>query len=160
MRTFTFIALAVAAVCLAVAVPLTGAALIAYPALAQAVVTDSRVSFDPFIAEVLPYLLALFSAIITAAIAWATKKLTDWTGINIEAKHREALQSALLNGARATLARHTPHNVVLDMKSVPIKEGVEFVLNSVPDAVRYFGLSPDDIEKHLTPKLVALTGSK
>lgn len=119
---------------------------------------DTRVNFDPFIAEVLPYLMTFLAAVFTAAIAWASKKLNDWTGIQIEAKHREALQSALLNGARTAIASNMPSGIGLDVRSVSLKAGIEFVLASVPDAVEYFGLSPADIEKHLIPKLSALSG--
>jgi hypothetical protein len=134
---------------------------VASPAFAQAVASPATtVNFDPFIAEIMPYVLALASAVIAAGVAWITRKVHQWTGINIEAKHREALQSALTNGARAAIGRYTPGGVAFDMKSVPIKLGVDFVLHSVPDAVKHFGLSEADIEKHLMPKLVAMVGGK
>lgn len=140
---------------------LLAVAVLAYPYAAQAQVTpNTSIDLDPFIAEVMPYLLALFGAVITAAVAWTTKKLNDWTGINIEAKHREALQSALLNGARAIMVKYTPQGMKIDIANAPIREGVEFVLSSVPDAVKYFGLTPDEIEKHLMPKLGSLVGVK
>lgn len=121
-------------------------------------VTNTTVNFDPFIAELMPYVLTFASAVIAAAVAWATKKLNDWTGIEIEAKHREALQSALMNGARSAITNNMPSGVGLDVKSVSVKTGVDFVLKSVPDAVAYFGLSPADIERHLIPKLNAIAG--
>lgn len=134
--------------------------LFAIPFTAAAQETDSSVSLDPFISEVMPYLLALLSAVATAALAWITKKVHDWTGITIEARHREALQSALMNGARAAMAKVVPKGVAVDINNVAIREGVKFVLESVPDAVAYFGLTPADIEKHLTPKLVAIAGGQ
>ena len=117
-------------------------------------------SLDPFIAEVMPYLLALLSVVASAALAWITKKIHEWTGITIEARHREALQSALMNGARAALAKSVPQGMAVDINNVAVREGVRFVLESVPDAVKYFGLTPADIEKHLAPKLVAIVGGK
>lgn len=134
--------------------------ILAAPIAALAQEANSTVNLDPFLAEVVPYLMTLLAAIVTAAIAWASKKLNDWTGIQIEAKHREALQSALLNGARAAIARNLPQGVNIDVKSVALKEGIDFVLKSVPDAVAYFGLTPADIEKHLIPKLTAIVAEK
>lgn len=124
----------------------------------EAAGTGSVVSFDPFIAALMPYLEAIALAVITAAFGWVARKVHEWTGITVEAKHREAFQSATLNGARAIAAKYGPTNVQIDVKSVPLKEGVEFVLRSVPDAVKYFKLEPEDIARHLEPKLVAITG--
>lgn len=130
-------------------------------AIAQEVAAKpTAIHFDSLIAEVTPYLLAFFGAVITAAITWATKKLSDWTGITIEANHREALQSALLNGARYAIAKTTPTGVMVDLRNTTLASGVQFVVDSVPDAVAYFGLTPEDIERHLAPKVSAILGDK
>ncbi len=147
---FRTVAIATLVVCLALLGPPVSAA------LAQ----DTRVDLDPFIAEVMPYVVMLASAIVAFALAWITRKVHQWTGINIEAKHREAFQSALTNGARAAIARITPDGISVDVRHPVAKHGVDFVLRSVPDAVRYFGLTPDDIERHLRPKLLDLAGGK
>lgn len=116
---------------------------------------DTRVDLDPFIADMMPYIVTLFGAIVSFAVAWMAKKASEWTGIQVEAKHREALQSALTNGAKAALAKFTPKGLSFDVKSVPLAEGIEFVLRSVPDAVEYFGLDEQDLARHLQPKLVS-----
>lgn len=132
-----------------------------FAALAQDVaLRPTVVDLNSFFAEITPYILALFGAVITAAITWATKKLSDWTGITIEANHREALQSALMNGARFALAKATPTELKLDLKNATLASAVRFVLDSVPDAVAYFGLTPEDIERHLAPKVAAILSEK
>ncbi|MEN5275744.1 hypothetical protein ABE527_02225 [Brucella sp. TWI432] len=130
-------------------------------AVAQEVADKTTVvHFDSLIAEFTPYLLAFFGAVITAAITWATKKLSDWTGITIEANHREALQSALMNGARYAVAKATPNGVKVDLRNAALASGVKFVIDSVPDAVKYFGLTPEDLERHLAPKVSAVISDK
>lgn len=125
------------------------------------VVRDTRVDLNPLIDEILPYFLMVLGTIVTAALTWVAKKFNDSTGMNIEAKHREALQSALLNGARAAIDRYRPEELSIDVRNAALKEGVEFVIRSVPDAVDYFDLSPDDIQRHLQPKMnVAKTENK
>lgn len=117
---------------------------------------DTRIDLDPFITSVMPYLLALFGTIISAAIGFATLKLQQWTGINVEAKHREALQSALTNGALNMVAKVTPKGVTIDVGNAAIADGVEYVLKSVPDAVQYFGLTPARVQEMLAPKIAAV----
>lgn len=132
----------------------------AFYAYGQEVVTtapDTTVDFSPFLAEVVPYVMSLAAAIVSAALAWIAQQITRRTGIQVEAAHREALQSALMNGARLVVGRLTPEELRLDVKTPMMKEGIEFVLRSVPDAVKYFGLTPEDVERHLKPKLVAAT---
>lgn len=144
----------------AAALALAAIAFLLSPFVAFAQENSTTVNLDPVIAEFVPYVLAVLGAVITAAVAWAAKKFSDLTGISIEARHREALQSALMNGARAAVAKATPSGVTVDVGNAAVKQGVDFVLASVPDAVAYFGLSPSDVEAHLTPKLVELVGSE
>lgn len=136
------------------AVALALAALFVTGAFGQeAVVRDTRVDLNPLVDEIVPYFLMVLGTIVTAALTWVAKKFNDSTGMNIEAKHREALQSALLNGARAAIDRFRPDELSVDVRNAALKEGIEFVLRSVPDAVDYFNLSPADIERHLQPKI-------
>lgn len=142
--------------CLAVAAAIL-MPLLALGAYAQEAAAGTVVNFDPFIAEVVPYVVALVGAVVAAGVAWITRLLHSWTGIQIEARHRDALQSALMNGARSAIAGYTPNGVRIDLKHPVVSEGVRFVLSSVPDAVKYFGLSPADIERHLLPKIAVVT---
>lgn len=131
-------------------------AVLLVPYLAMAQDTGTQVSLDPLIDSLYPYVLTIVGAIIAAATAWITKKINEWTGISIEARHREALQSALMNGARYIAAEHKPTGVSIDLKNRHLAAGVRFVRDSVPDAVKHFGLTTEDIEKHLIPKISQL----
>lgn len=131
--------------------PLTLLAIMfSFPAWAQ----DTTVDTTGFLGWLRPYAVELMGLVIAAAIAWATKKFHDLTGIQIEAKHREALQSALRNGANLALDK-LPGGGTIDVKSAPVAAAIRYVLESVPDAVKYFELTPDKIADLLKPKLVA-----
>lgn len=123
--------------------------LMSWPALAQ----DTIVHTEGFFGWLRPYAVELMGLVIAAAIAWASKKFHDWTGIEIEAKHREALQSALRNGANLAIDK-IPVGGPIDVRSAPVAAAIRYVLESVPDAVNYFGLSPEKIADLLKPKLI------
>lgn len=126
------------------------AVLMSWPALAQDTIVDTA----GFFGWLRPYVVELVGLVIAAAITWATKKFHDLTGIQIEAKHREALQSALRNGANLALDK-LPSGGTIDVRSAPVAAAIRYVLESVPDAVKYFELTPDKIADLLKPKLVA-----
>lgn len=121
-----------------------------FPAWAQ----DSTVDFGGFFGWLRPYAVELMGLVIAGAIAWATKKFHDLTGIEIEAKHREALQSALRNGANLAIDK-IPIGGSIDIRSPAVAAAIRYVLESVPDAVKYFELTPEKIADLLRPKLFA-----
>jgi hypothetical protein len=77
---------------------------------------------------------------VAALVQWFRK-----LGIDIEAKHRDALQTALQSAAMLALARGTGQGASY--------AAIEYVRNSVPDAVAKFGLDDQRIEELLLPKI-------
>ncbi|MFN3647853.1 MAG: hypothetical protein ACK4S2_15325 [Gemmobacter sp.] len=63
----------------------------------------------------LPHLLELASGLLALAIGWAAMRFNAWTGIQIEARHREALHAALMTGARAAVSRGLPVQQAVDL---------------------------------------------
>jgi hypothetical protein len=114
---------------------------------------NTTVEFTGFLGWLTPYLVELVAIVIAGAVAWATKKFHDLTGITIEAKHREALQSALNNGAKLIIDR-IPATGTIDVKSPAMATAINYVIKSVPDAVAFFGLTPERIGELLKPKLM------
>lgn len=125
------------------------ALLMSWPALAQ----DTIVHTEGFFGWLRPYVVELVGLVIAGAVTWATKKFHDLTGMQIEAKHREALQSALRNGANLVIDR-IPVGGPIDVKSAAVASAIRYVMESVPDAVAYFNLSPEKIADLLKPKLL------
>jgi hypothetical protein len=93
--------------------------------------------------QLLPQLL---NFLIVGLLAMISAIAHRWFGISVEGKHREALQSALANGARLLL-----------QPGGTIEEAIDYVLRSVPDALKRFGkTSPDDIRTLLEPHILSL----
>ena len=71
-----------------------------------------------------PILMELATLFILALVGALVELVRRYTGISIEAKHREALQSALQNGARLLLSGLTREHAI------------DYVAASVPDALK------------------------
>lgn len=122
----------------------------AVPAFAQ-----SELAAESIYAVVQPYLLAVVSVVATAIVGWLAELLRRKFHLDIEASHREALQTALTNGAGLLITRlgGAIAGRKLDLKSVVLAEAVNYVLQSVPDAVRHFGVTPEAIAEKIEAKL-------
>lgn len=80
------------------------------------------------IASAAPHLLELVSLAITAIIGWAAAAARRKWGIEIEARHREALHWALYSAAQLAVKNQLTGKQALDLM-------LEYVRRSVPDAI-------------------------
>jgi hypothetical protein len=85
------------------------------------------------------YLMPVLGTIVTGAIGWGAMAFQAWSGYQIEAKHREALHSAIMTGIGFARSKLTGSGPAIDEKQVVI-QAKEYVERSVPDALRHFGL--------------------
>lgn len=99
-------------------------------------------------AYIAPYLIEW---VVGLAITYGTVLLHKYTGIQIEAKSREALQSALRNAAIRAL---DSVNGTVDQS-----KALDYVRNSVPDKLDYFKLEDFDVERLLEPHIDAVRKS-
>ncbi|MBO9589051.1 hypothetical protein [Devosia sp.] len=111
-----------------------------------------------FLQQLLVAVLPALGLAITAVLTWAANELHKRTGIDIEARHREALQSALLNGVKFALQKagwlpNTPLPANL------LGFASSYVSSSVPDALKHFNIDPSVpqgiavLERLITPHL-------
>lgn len=102
-----------------------------------------------------PYLLAIVSVLATAIVGWLAELLRRKFNLDIDAAHREALQTALTNGAGLLIGKlgDAAAGRKLDLKSAALAEAVNYVLQAVPDAVRHFGITPEAIAEKIQAKL-------
>jgi uncharacterized membrane protein len=100
-------------------------------------------------------LLSAVSIIVTAIIAYVANLIRQKTGIDIEARHREALQTALANGAGLIINKlgSSIGDKTIDVRSPLIRDAVNYVSTAAPDAIRNFGLAPDQLAEKLVAKL-------
>jgi hypothetical protein len=84
--------------------------------------------FSLFAEPLLPMLLQGISAILGILLIHITSTVKTRWGIEIEARHREALHAALMSGIRAALSRNMSGQAA-------ITAAIQHALKSVPDAV-------------------------
>lgn len=138
---------------LGIAVCAVAALALALPAVASAEAASTQPAFFD---TVNPLLFNLLSAGIAVGVGYAIKRFTDWTGISIEAKHREALQSALENAARLAIG-HLESKLIgkpIDRGNPALLAATKYVRQSVPDAVGFFKLTDDKLADLISPKLI------
>ena len=130
--------------------------LISVPAFAQ-----TEVPVEGLYNVLQPYLLTVVSVIATAIVGWLAELLRRKFNLDIDAAHREALQTALANGAGLLIGRagNAVAGKKLDLKSAMLAEAVNYVLQAVPDAIRHFGITPEAVAEKLQAKLPQVSTS-
>lgn len=129
----------------AVGAVLTMLALTAMPASAGAT--------SDFITAAAPGVVELIGLALTWLIGWAASRARQKWGIEIEARHREALQSALLNGARLALNRQLTGKAAIDLV-------LTYIRASVPDAIGALKASPEVLTDLARAKLEQAAAEK
>ncbi|WEK05789.1 MAG: hypothetical protein P0Y65_05905 [Candidatus Devosia phytovorans] len=133
-------------------------------AFAQAVYADPVILTEQtFTQQLLTAILPALGLVITAVLTWAANELRKRTGIDIEARHREALQSALVNAILYALQRA---RWVAGQPTDPLLNVARgYVEHSVPDALAKFGIDTATstgkamLDRLLTPHLPLPAGT-
>lgn len=125
--------------------------LIITPAFAQ----ETTVAVGGFYALAQPYLVTIAGVIAAAIVGWIAELVRRKFNLDIEARHREALQTALTNGAGLLIARggDALAGKKIDVKNPVAAAAINYVLAGAPDAIKYFGLTPDAVGEKLAAKL-------
>lgn len=121
-------------------------------ALAQIIAPDpNAVTGTSIFGVARPYVLEILSIIITLIVGWAALLIQRWTGMEVEAKHREALQTTLRNAAALLVESVDKKVETLNFRTSDPKvaEAIRYVTNGAPDALKYFDLGPERIAKML-----------
>lgn len=101
---------------------------------------------ETLIDNALPALLDLLGIILAALLAWAAAAAKRKFGIDVEARHREALHSALMTGARLALARQLTGAAAVELIVTHARE-------SVSDAIGHLQPTGDFLERMAEAKL-------
>lgn len=96
-----------------------------------------------------PYIPVLLDALVYGLIGYAALLIRRWTGIEIEAKHREALHSAIRNGVLQAASR--------GMTGPEAKKLIAgYVTESVPEALVRLAPSPEVLDGLIRAKMAEL----
>ncbi|WP_312531350.1 hypothetical protein, partial [Paracoccus sp. (in: a-proteobacteria)] len=91
-------------------------------------IPQRKLIMDLIKAAVMPHILEVTSILLASLIGWAANTVRKKWGIDIEAKYRDALHSAMMTGARLALQRGLTGQEA-------INQILQHVQISVPDAV-------------------------
>ncbi|MFD1913788.1 hypothetical protein [Halodurantibacterium flavum] len=107
---------------------------------------------DTILAAMMPYILELLGLIITCLIGWMAARFHARTGVEIDARHREALHQAIMSGIRAALARGKSHpdNIA--------EEVTAYVTRSVPGAMKRLAPPPEVLGNLISGKVREVLG--
>lgn len=153
----------IAAALIAVNVPPIGA-------IAQDVAQEApgRVSFSPILQTAIPYVIELFLTgmfvLASLVAAWVKRKWNidaEAKIREIEARHREALHSAIASGVGNLIARHAlEKKLEVNVGSESLAYILRYIRDSVPDALSSLNPSPDVIAKIATREAVKIAGAQ
>ncbi|WP_323781909.1 hypothetical protein [Leisingera sp.] len=87
-------------------------------------------NLNDILQELMPVLVSGLSVILSALIGAAAHKANRRWGLDIEARHREALHSAIMSGIQAAIEEGPE-----EAAEVLISSAVDYARASVPDAI-------------------------
>ncbi|MCA1381310.1 hypothetical protein [Bradyrhizobium sp. BRP23] len=88
---------------------------------------------------------------ITALVAWVALVIKNKFNIDIEAKHREALTAFLNRQASSLIAKGAVkvQGLKVEVSSDALAVAANAALHAVPDALKFFGLTPESLQKRI-----------
>ena len=126
------------------------------PAIAHA--SDATVPLGPWFDMLKPYIEAALMPVVAAVAGWLVYRFERFTGVEIDAKNREALQSAMDVAVAWAINRlgDKARAASLEARHELIAMAADYVRRSTPDALAYFGISAarlaEMVEARLDPR--------
>ena len=125
---------------------LVGLAVALVPTLALAADGQTyAIDTGPLISAAMPFLEAALMAVVTAATAWLSRKAHQYFGVQIEAKHREAINEVILSRINQLSVVASARSPTFYTRHTVVAAVANYVIEKVPDAVKYFGLDEQGI---------------
>lgn len=134
---------------------LEAGAVIALAVVVGALLVTSAKAAEPagpaeisLVAEALrPIVELVVGAAVTAFLGWLYAKLNVSFGLDLDAKHRATLQSALTTAANLVVAQAAKTG------QIRISEGLKYLAAGAPDAIAHFGVGKPGLEDMLTASI-------
>ncbi|TDE40943.1 hypothetical protein [Antarcticimicrobium sediminis] len=104
-------------------------------------------AFSDLLAPLMPVVLQVVSALLGVLLIRLTGVAKERWGIEIEARHRETLHSALMTGITAALSKGVTNKQAI---AAAVSHAVQ---RGAPDAIKRFGLSEMDLADMAQAKL-------
>lgn len=100
----------------------------------------------------------LIGVVVAGVLALIVNLVRRYLGLGIDDRMRASLQSALMSGVHMGLdaVQGAADTAKIDVKSRVVAEGIQYVRQYAPAAVKHFKLGEDDLAKMLQAKLAEL----
>lgn len=121
----------------------------------QAFAADGQIDIGGIYGLWRPYFVDIVSTVLVGFVGWLLAIVRAKWNISIEDSRRDALQTALTNAAGLAIAKldNVVQGKTITIGNPAIAAAVELVLKSVPDAISYFGLTPEVIAQKIVAKI-------
>lgn len=155
---------------IAVALCLTGAAgaevISIGAAVAAQAATDGTVDLGPLASAAIEIVAPIAITALSGLLTWVLARIGKRAGLEIEEKHSAALKGALEWGVRHAADAfddRAKRGIPVPVKSQAIEAAADYVLESVPDALRHFGYDRERVKRmvgtRMTGWLVDVVGA-
>ena len=138
-------------ICAALTCAVVLSAIIVNPALAQTTTIDAGGIFGAW----RPYLVELASIAAMAVVGLLAELARRKFNLSIEAEYRTSLQTALTNAAGLALNKlgNSLQGKEIPVNSPALAAAVNYVGKAAPEALKKFGLAPEDLREKILAKL-------
>lgn len=118
------------------------------PGVAVAATIDIGQAFSGGFVEAINGVIA---GLITALVGWVLMTVKSKFNIEIEAKHREALTAFLQRQASGLVARGAVklQGLKIEVSNDAVAVAANTALHAIPDALKFFGLTPEALQKRI-----------
>lgn len=116
---------------------------------------ETAVSVAPVVDFVLPILQTLISGVLAIGLPIVLTRLLQRYGLQIEQEKRDALQVTFTNAAGGLLQKlgDQARTLKVDMHNPDVAAAVGRAVRGAPDALRWAGLSEEEIARRILEKL-------
>jgi hypothetical protein len=109
--------------------------------------------------------VTLVAGVTTAFLGWMSYWVKQKFGVDIEAKHREAIAAFVSRQASGLIAAGAVklEGIKIDVKSEALASAARMAMAAIPDALAYFGLTPGKIAEMIVdviPKEPSISGAQ
>lgn len=132
------------------------AAFVLAPAVAFA--ADTTVDLSGTANGLVGGLTAIIGIVVTAILGWLAYLLKTKFGLDIQAKHREALAATITNAAHAGLEAAARRVGSVDVKNEALAGGLNYALTFAPGAIKFFGLDARALQQKISVEIAKIVG--
>jgi len=120
-----------------------------------AIAQDNTVPVGSLFGTLKPYVIEIVGVLAAALVAWVAKTVKDKFGLDIEKNHRDALQTAIKNAAGLALnqAEAAVSDKTITVGNPLLAAGAKYVIEAVPDAIKFFGLTPENVAQKIEAQI-------